>query len=206
MLEQLIISFQIVLIDIVMAADNAIIIGLIASNFAPNNRKKIIAWGVGAAFIFRIVFAFSASYMFEIAWIKILGGVLLLWVINNIRQDLFNQKKIRSPQVKSSETQTFAQGVRTVLIADLTLSFDNILAVVAAAKGNFHIMVIGLLLSVFLIATLASYFAEFIKKHQWLGYLGLATILIVAMQLIIGGLVNYEVLSINENYKFLFSI
>ena len=88
----------------------------------------------------------------------------------------------------------------------MTLSFDNVLAVVAASKGNFHLMVIGLLLSVFLIATLASFFADFIKKHQWLGYLGLITILIIAIQLIIGGLVNLEVLSINENYKFLFSI
>jgi YjbE family integral membrane protein len=206
MLEQLIISFQIVLIDIVMAADNAIIIGLIASNFAPNNRKKIIAWGVGAAFIFRIVFAFSASYMFEIAWIKILGGVLLLWVINNIRQDLFNQKKIRSPLIKSNETVSFSKGVYRVLIADLTLSFDNVLGVVGAAKDNYHLLVIGLLLSVFLIATLASYFADYIKKHQWLGYVGLFVILIIAIQLIIGGFANYEILSINEKYKFLFSI
>ena len=206
MLEQLIISFQIILIDIVMAADNAIIIGLIASNFAPNNRKKIIAWGVAAAFIFRIIFAFSASYMFEFAWIKILGGVLLLWVINNIREDLFNQKRIRSPQVKSNETVSFTKGVYRVLIADLTLSFDNVLGVVGAAKDNYHLLVIGLLLSVFLIATLASYFADYIKKHQWLGYVGIFVILIIAIQLIIGGFVNYEILSINEKYKFLFSI
>ena len=206
MLEQLIISFQIVLIDIVMAADNAIIIGLIAANFAPNNRKKIIAWGVAAAFIFRIIFAFGASYMFEFAWIKILGGVLLLWVINNIRQDLFNIKKVRSPQVKSNETVSFTKGVIRVLIADLTLSFDNVLGVVGAAKDNYHLLVVGLLLSVFLIATLASYFADYIKKHQWLGYVGLVVILIIAIQLIIGGFVNYEVLSINEKYKFLFSI
>jgi YjbE family integral membrane protein len=206
MLEQLIISFQIILIDIVMAADNAIIIGLIAANFAPNNRKKIIAWGVAAAFIFRIIFAFGASYMFEFAWIKILGGVLLLWVINNIRQDLFNQKKIRSPQIKSNETQSFKKGVLRVLIADLTLSFDNVLGVVGAAKDNYHLLVVGLLLSVFLIATLASYFADYIKKHQWFGYVGLFVILIIAIQLIIGGFVNYEILSINENYKFLFSI
>ena len=86
------------------------------------------------------------------------------------------------------------------------LSFDNVLAVVAASKGNFHIMVIGLLLSVFLIATLASYFADFIRRHKWLGYLGLIVILIIALQLIIGGLVNYEVLSINEKFKFLFAI
>ena len=204
--EQLIISFQIILIDIVMAADNAIIIGLIAANFAPNNRRKIIAWGVAAAFIFRIIFAFGASYMFEFAWIKILGGVLLLWVINNIRQDLFNQKKIRSPQIKSNEQDSFRTGVYRVLIADLTISFDNVLGVVGAAKDNYHLLVVGLLLSVFLIATLASYFAEYIKKHQWLGYVGLFVILIISIQLIIGGFVNYEILSINEKYKFLFSI
>ena len=205
-LEQLIISFQIILIDIVMAADNAIIIGLIAANFAPDNRKKIIAWGVAAAFIFRIIFAFGASYMFEFAWIKILGGVLLLWVINNIRQDLFNAKRIRSPQMKSNEQASFKTGVYRVLIADLTISFDNVLGVVGAAKDNYHLLVVGLLLSVFLIATLASYFAEYIKKHQWLGYVGLFVILIISIQLIIGGFVNYEILSINEKYKFLFSI
>jgi len=206
MLEQLIISVQIILIDIVMAADNAIIIGLIAANFAPDNRRKIIAWGVAAAFIFRIIFAFGASYIFEFAWIKIMGGILLLWVINNLRQDFFNQKKIRSPQIKSGETQSFSQGVIKVLVADLTLSFDNVLGVVGAARDNYHLMIIGLLLSVFLIATLASYFADYIKKHQWLGYVGLVAILVIAVQLIIGGFVNLEILSINEDYKFLFSI
>ena len=206
MLEQFLITSQILVIDVVMAADNAIIIGLIAANVAPDNRKKIIALGVGAAFVFRIFFATGANYIFEFAWVKILGGLLLVWVINNLRQDFFGKNKIRSPQLKSKETKSFSTGVYQVLIADLTLSFDNVLAVVAASKGNFHIMVIGLLLSVFLIATLASFFADFIKKHQWRGYLGLVTILIIAIQLIIGGLVNLEVLSINENYKFLFSI
>ena len=207
MLELLIISSQILIIDVVMAADNVIIISLIAANFANENRRKIIAWGVAAAFLFRILFATGANFIFEFAWIKILGGLALLWVINNLRQDFFGQnKKIRSPQLKSKETKSFTTGVYQVLIADLTLSFDNVLAVVAASKGNFQIMVVGLLLSVFLIATLASYFAEFIKRHQWLGYLGLAVILLVALQLIIGGLVNYEVLSINEKYEFLFAI
>ncbi len=206
MLELFIISSQILIIDVVMAADNVIIISLIAANFATENRRKIIAWGVAAAFLFRIMFATGANFIFEFAWIKILGGIALLWVINNLRQDFFGQNKIRSPQLKSKETKSFSTGVYQVLIADLTLSFDNVLAVVAASKGNFHIMVIGLLLSVFLIATLASYFADFIKKHQWLGYLGLAVILLVALQLIIGGLVNYEVLSINEKYEFLFAI
>jgi len=189
-----------------MAADNAIIIGLIAANFATDNRRKIIAWGVAAAFIFRIIFASGANYLFEFAWIKILGGVLLLWVINSLRQDFFGKNKIKSPQLKSKETKSFSSGVYQVLIADLTLSFDNTIAVVAASKGNYHLMVIGLLLSVFLIATLASYFADYIRKHQWLGYVGLAVILIIAIQLIIGGFVNLDVLTINEKYKFLFSI
>ena len=206
MLEQVIISTQIILIDIVMAADNAIIIGLIAANFATENRKKIIAWGVAAAFIFRIIFAFGADYMFQFDWLKILGGVLLLWIINNLRQDFFGKNKVRTPQLKSGETQSFRKGVYRVLIADLTISFDNVLGVVGAAKGNYYLMVTGLLLSVFLIATLASYFAEYIKKHMWLGYLGLFVILIIAIQLIIGGLVGLEVLAINEKYRFLFSI
>ena len=204
MLEQLIITFQIILIDIVMAADNAIIIGLIAANFASENRRKIIAWGVAAAFIFRIFFATGANYLFEFAWVKILGGVLLLWIINNLRQDFFGKNKVKTPQLKSKETKSFSTGVYQVLIADLTLSFDNVLAVVAASKGNFNLMVIGLLLSLFLIFTLASFFAEYIKKHQWLGYVGLVVILIIAIQLIIGGFVSLDILSVNDKYKFLF--
>ena len=204
MIEQLIITFQIILIDIVMAADNAIIIGLIAANFASENRRKIIAWGVAAAFIFRIFFATGANYLFEFAWVKILGGVLLLWIINNLRQDFFGKNKVKTPQLKSKETKSFSTGVYQVLIADLTLSFDNVLAVVAASKGNFNLMVVGLLLSLFLIFTLASFFADYIKKHQWLGYVGLIVILVIAIQLIIGGFVSLDILSINEKYKFLF--
>jgi YjbE family integral membrane protein len=187
-----------------MAADNAIIIGLIAANFASENRRKIIAWGVAAAFIFRIFFATGANYLFEFAWVKILGGVLLLWIINNLRQDFFGKNKVKTPQLKSKETKSFSTGVYQVLIADLTLSFDNVLAVVAASKGNFNLMVVGLLLSLFLIFTLASFFADYIKKHQWLGYVGLAVILIIAIQLIIGGFVSLDILTINEKYKFLF--
>ena len=103
MLEQLFITFQILIIDVVMAADNAIIIGLIAANFAPDNRKKIIAWGVAAAFIFRIVFATGANYIFEFAWVKIFGGLLLIWVINNLRQDFFGKNKIRSPKLNQKK-------------------------------------------------------------------------------------------------------
>lgn len=206
MLEQFIISIQIILIDIVMAADNAIIIGMLAAGFAKENRKKIIAWGVAGAFIFRIVLAFGATYLLEIAWLKIAGGLLLLWIVNNLRQDFFNQKKIRSPLIKSKENASFAQGVYKVLIADLVISLDNTLGVVGAAKDYYGLMIVGLLLSVLLVATLASYFANYIKDHKWLGYVGLITIMIVALQLIIGGFINLEVLNINEKFEFLFTI
>ncbi len=206
MLEQLIISIQIILIDIVMAADNAIIIGLIAASFAEKNRKRIIAWGIAAAFIFRIIFAFGAVYILEFPWIKIAGGFLLLWVINNLRQDFFETKKIRSPNIKSQEHVSFSTGFYRVLVADITLSLDNVLGVVGAARDNYALMVIGLLLSVLLIATLASYFANYIKDHKWLGYVGLIVIMIVALQLIIGGLIDLEVLSISERFENFFNI
>jgi YjbE family integral membrane protein len=205
-LEQPIILLQIIFIDIVMAADNAIIIGLIAANYSPNNRKKIIAFGVAAAFIFRVIFALSATYLLTIAWMKILGGVLLIWVINNLRQDLFVSKKIRSPRLQSKESKTFGMGVYQVLVADITLSLDNVLGVAGAAKNHFPLLVFGLLLSVVLIGTLASYFATYIKNHRWLGWVGIGIILIVAMQLIVGGLANLGVISINESFKNLFHV
>ena len=205
-LEQPIIILQIIFIDIVMAADNAIIIGLVASNFAPDNRKKIIAFGVAAAFIFRIFFAFGATYLLEMAWLKIAGGLLLIWVINNLRQDLFEQKKIKSPNLKSKESTSFSVGVYRVLVADFTLSLDNVLGVAGAAKQHYYLLIGGLFLSVILVGTLASYFAKYIKEHKWLGYVGIIIIMIVAFQLIIGGLENLGILNINESYKFLFSI
>jgi YjbE family integral membrane protein len=189
-----------------MAADNAIIIGLIASGFAKQNRKKIIALGVAAAFIFRIFFAFGATILLEYPWLKIGGGVLLLWVVNDLRQHFFDPKKIKTPTVKSQENTSFRNGVIKVIIADTIISLDNVLGVVGAAKGNLPLMISGLLLSVFLIATLATYFANYIKDHKWLGYVGLFVIMIVAIQLIVGGFINLEVLSINENFEFLFSI
>jgi YjbE family integral membrane protein len=206
MFDQLIVSIQIVIIDIVMAADNAIIIGLIASSFAKENRKKIIAWGVAAAFIFRVVFAFGVVYILEYPIIKIIGGVLLLWIIYNLRQDFFSKKNVKTPVLKSKEQVSFREGVTRVLIADMTLSLDNVLGVVGAAKDYYIIMVIGLLLSVFIVLTLATYFANYIKDHKWLGYVGLFVIMIVALQLIIGGLVNLEVLTINERFESFFSI
>ena len=205
MLEETLIFIQIVFIDIVMAADNAIIIGMVAANFAPKNRKQIIMWGVFAAFIFRVIFAFSATFLLQFAFIKLIGGALLLWIVNELRIDLFTVKKIKSP-TKQSKEPSFMSGVYKVLIADITLSFDNVLGVVGAAKDYYYLMITGLLLSVFLVATLATYFANYIKDHKWLGYVGIFVIIIVALQLIIGGLVNLEILTIKEQYEFLFSV
>ena len=205
-LEQPIILLQIIFIDIVMAADNAIIIGLVAAGFAEKNRKKIIAFGVAAAFIFRIVFAFSATYLLAFAWMKIFGGVLLIWVIYNLRQDLFDSKQIRSPRLKSKESSSFSSGVYKVLIADITLSLDNVLGVAGAAKNHYPLLIFGLLLSVVLIGTLATYFAKYIKEHRWLGWLGIGVIFIVALQLIVGGLDTLGIITINESFRSLFHV
>ena len=200
MLEQSIIFTQIILIDIIMAADNAIIIGLIAANFTPKNRKQIIMYGVLAAFVFRIIFALSATYLFGFPIVKIVGGLLLIWIVNDLRRDLFEIKKIKSP-TKVSKEPSFVQSVYKVLFADITLSFDNVIGVVGASKEYLGLMIFGLLLSVILIGTLATYFANYIQKNKWIGYVGLIVILIVAIQLIIAGLGDLNILEINESFK-----
>jgi len=182
-----------------MAADNAIIIGMVAANFAPKNRKQIIMWGVFAAFIFRIIFATSATFLFQFAFIKLIAGALLLWIVNELRQDLFVTKKIKSP-TKQSKEPSFRNGVYKVLIADITLSFDNVLGVAGAAKDHYYLLFFGLFLSVVLIGVTASYFAKYIQDHKWVGYVGLIVILLVSIQLIIGGLIGYNVLTINEPF------
>ena len=200
MLEESIVLVQIIFIDVIMAADNAIIIGMIAANFAPKHRKQIIMYGILAAFVFRIIFALSATYLFGFPIIKIIGGLLLIWIVNDLRRDLFESKKIKSP-TKISKEPSFVQGVYKVLFADITLSFDNVIGVVGASKEFFGLMFFGLLLSVVLIGALATYFANYIKNHNWIGYLGLIVILIVAIQLIIGGLSDLNILEINDSFK-----
>tara|TARA_Y100000590_G_scaffold149742_1_gene172000 strand:+ start:478 stop:1107 length:630 start_codon:yes stop_codon:yes gene_type:complete len=199
LIEQLIILTQIIFIDIILAADNAIIIGLIAANFVPKNRKQIIYWGVAGALVFKIVFALFATYLFKFYFIKILGGILLIWIVNDLRKDLFEIKKIKSPTKKSKEP-SFIRSVYKVLLADITISFDNVIGVVGASKGNFEFMIFGLVLSVILTGALATYLANYIQKHIWIAYVGLIFILLVAIQLIIGGLADLEILKINENF------
>ena len=200
MIEEGIILLQIIFIDIILAADNAIIIGLIAANFVPKYRKQIILWGVAGALVFKVIFAIFATYLFEFYFIKILGGLLLIWIVNDLRKDLAEMKnKVKAP-TKKTKSPSYIQSVYKVLFADITISFDNVIGVVGAAKGYFGFMIFGLVLSVVLTGALATYMANYIQKHIWIAYVGLIFILIVGLQLIIGGLVDLEILKINEEF------
>ena len=202
--EQVTIFFQIVFIDILMAADNAIIIGLIAASFAKADRQRIIMFGVFAAFIFRVIFALITVQLLQNHIFKIIGGALLIWIILKLIYDLklipaFKTSKQKI--VKQKKEPSFAAAVYAVLIADVTLSFDNVLGVAAAARDETVLLVFGLLLSVFLIATVATFFAEYIKKHSWVGIVGLVVILLVALQLIGGGIESQYPGTIPEPFK-----
>jgi len=202
--EQILIFFQIVFIDILMAADNAIIIGLIASSFASADRRKIIMLGVFAAFIFRVIFALITVQLLEYPILKIIGGALLIWIILKLLHDLqlLDVFKTTKPKiVKPKKQPSFFGGVYAVLIADVTLSFDNVLGVAAAAREHTYLLIFGLTLSVFLIATVATFFAEYIKKHSWVGIVGLLIILLVALQLIGGGIESQYPGTIPEPFK-----
>ena len=198
--EQSLILLQIIFIDIILAADNAIIIGLIAANFVPKHRRQIILWGVAGALLFKVIFAIFATYLFKFYFIKILGGLLLIWIVYDLRKDLFEIKKVKSP-TKISKEPSYIQSVYKVLFADITISFDNVIGVVGASKGYFGFMIFGLVLSVILTGALATYLANYIQKHLWIAYVGLAFILIVAIQLIIGGLVDLEILKVTDEFK-----
>ena len=201
MLEELIILAQIIFITIILTADNAIIIGVISANFIPKNKRQIILWGVTGALVFKIIFAIFATYLFEFYFVKILGGLLLIWIVNDLRKDLLQaQKQIKSPTKKYLEP-SFAKGMYKVLFADITISFDNVIGVVGASKGNFGFMIFGLILSVVLTGAMATYLANYIQKHLWVVYVGIAFIVLLAIQLIIGGLVDLEILRINEQFK-----
>ena len=203
MIEQALILLQITFIDIILAADNAIIIGLIAANFIPKYRKQIILWGVAGALVFKVLFAIFATYLYKYYFIKILGGLALIWIVNDLRKDLLEIKKVKSPKKKSQEPvyTSYVQSIYKVLFADITISFDNVIGVVGAAKGNIGFMIYGLVLSVILTGAGATYLANYIQKHIWIAYIGLGFILLVAIQLVIGGLADLEILSINENFK-----
>ena len=184
MIDQIIIFFEIVLIDLVLAGDNAIIIGMVASQFDANIRKKIIFWGIGFAIILRIALTLVTSYLLQINGLKTIGGLLLIYVAYKLYKDVIKDNKdTKEKKIKTENTSLF-KAIMTIIIADFSMSLDNVLGVAGAAKQNYVLLIFGLILSIFLMATLANVIAKWIKKYKWIGWLGLLAILVVALELI----------------------
>jgi len=183
---QLVILFQIILIDLVLAADNAIIIGMVASSFPTNIRKKVLFWGVAAAIVARIIFTLLVAFLLQIKGLKLFGGLVLLWVCYRLYKDVIEKKNKEKniPKIQQKE-KTFFGAAMTILIADLTLSLDNVLGVAGAAKDHLGLLIFGLLLSIVMMATMANLISKWVKSYPWLAWLGLIAILWVAADLII---------------------
>ena len=183
MTEQIIIFCQIVFIDLVLAGDNAIIIGMVASQFPIDQRKKIIFWGISAAVILRILFIFITAYLLQIKGISLFGGILLLYVCYKLYVDVFKNVKEDKKNIKA-DNSTFFKAITTVIIADVTMSLDNVLGVAGAARDHYLLLIFGLALSIALMATAATLISDWIKKYRWIAWLGLFAILAVAIELI----------------------
>ena len=183
MIEQVIIFFQIVLIDLVLAGDNAIIIGMVASQFKDNLRKKIIFWGIAAAIVLRIIFTLITAYLLQIDGLKTIGGLLLLYIAYKLYKDVIKEGNINEKKIKSDSSNIY-KAIITVIIADVSMSLDNVLGVAGAARDHYFLLVFGLILSIVLMATVATIISKLIKKHKWIGWLGLLAILVVALELI----------------------
>ncbi len=183
MTEQIIIFFQIVFIDLVLAGDNAIIIGMVASQFDNNLRKKIIFWGIGAAIILRIIFTLITAYLLQINGLKTIGGLLLLYIAYKLYKDVIEDKTSEGRKFKTKNSTLF-KAIMTVIIADVSMSLDNVLGVAGAAKQHYILLIFGLVLSILLMATVATIISKWIKKYKWIGWLGLLAILAVAIDLI----------------------
>ena len=181
--EQIIIFFQIVFIDLVLAGDNAIVIGMVASQFDNDLRKKIIFWGIGAAIILRIIFALITAYLLQINGLKTIGGLLLLYIAYKLYKDVIKSQIEEQKKIKV-DNLNLSKAVMTIIIADVTMSLDNVLGVAGAAKDHYILLVFGLILSILLMATVATIISKWIKKYRWIGWLGLLAILAVAIELI----------------------
>ena len=181
--EQILIFIQIILLDLVLAGDNAIIIGMVASQFPNEQRKKIIFWGIGAAIVLRIIFTLITAYLLQITGLRLIGGVLLLYVCYKLYVDVVkgNATEEKSP---SMENTNFFKAITTIIIADVTMSLDNVLAVAGAAKDHYYLLIFGLVLSIILMAVAANLISQWIKKYKWIAWLGLFAVLFVAVELI----------------------
>ena len=182
MTEQLIILIEIILIDLVLAGDNTIIIGMVASKFEDSNRKKIIFWGIGGAVVLRILFTFITAYLLQISGLRLIGGILLLYICYKLYRDVI-QNKIEEKNIQVDNTN-LKKAIFTVILADVTMSLDNVLGVAGAAWDHYTLLAFGLGLSILLMAFAANYTAKLIKKYSWISWIGLIAILLVAIQLI----------------------
>ena len=181
--EQILIFIQIILLDLVLAGDNAIIIGMVASQFPNEQRKKIIFWGIGAAIILRIIFTLLTAYLLQITGLRLIGGLLLLYVCYKLYVDVVkgNISEEKGPSLKDA---SLFKAISTIIIADVTMSLDNVLAVAGAARDHYYLLIFGLVLSIALMAVAANLISQWIKKYKWIAWLGLLAILFVAIELI----------------------
>ncbi len=180
--EQLTILGQIILIDLVLAGDNAIIIGMVASNFPAEQRKKIIFWGISGAVILRIILTLLTAYLLQITGLRLIGGLLLLYIVYKLYVDVIKGAE-HQDNIKV-DNSNFLKAIWTILLADFTMSLDNVLGVAGAAGDHYNLLIFGLILSIILMATAASLISRWIKEYKWIAWLGLLAILVVAIELI----------------------
>ena len=180
--EQITILTQIIFIDLVLAGDNAIIIGMVASKFPPDQRKKVIFWGIGGAVILRIILTLLTAYLLQITGLRLIGGILLLYIVYKLYVDVI--KGASKEEDIRVDNSSFLKAIWTVLLADFTMSLDNVLGVAGAAGHHYHLLVFGLVLSIILMAVAANLISGWIKKYKWIAWVGLLAILIVAIELI----------------------
>ena len=183
MSEQIIIFSQIVFIDLVLAGDNAIIIGMVASKFPPDQRKKIIFWGIGGAVVLRIILTLLTAYLLQITGLRLIGGVLLLYIVYKLYVDVIKNTSNSNKDIKV-DNSNLLKAIWTVLLADFTMSLDNVLGVAGAAGHHYHLLIFGLVLSIILMAVAATLISKWIKEHKWIAWVGLLAILMVALELI----------------------
>ena len=180
--EQITILTQIIFIDLVLAGDNAIIIGMVASKFPVEQRKKVIFWGIGGAVILRIILTLLTAYLLQITGLRLIGGLLLLYIVYKLYVDVI--KGSETEENVKVDNSSFLKAIWTVLLADFTMSLDNVLGVAGAAGDHYGLLVFGLVLSIILMATAATLISGWIKKYKWIAWVGLLAILIVAVELI----------------------
>ena len=180
--EQITILTQIIFIDLVLAGDNAIIIGMVASKFPPDQRKKVIFWGIGGAVVLRIILTLLTAYLLQITGLRLIGGILLLYIVYKLYVEVI-KGAAKNEDIKV-DNSSFIKAIWTVLLADFTMSLDNVLGVAGAAGHHYHLLIFGLVLSIILMAVAANLISGWIKKYKWIAWVGLLAILIVAIELI----------------------